>query len=54
MKAFTMTFFAEWDDRSQIATIALVASFEAFFVTIGAPTSPYDLHRRGSAVGAVN
>jgi putative Ca2+/H+ antiporter (TMEM165/GDT1 family) len=31
-----MTFLAEWGDRSQIATIALAASFNAFMVTLGA------------------
>ena len=31
-----MTFLAEWGDRSQFATIALAASFNAFMVTLGA------------------
>lgn len=31
-----MTFLAEWGDRSQIATIALAASFNLLMVTIGA------------------
>lgn len=31
-----MTFLAEWGDRSQIATIALGASYSAVVVTIGA------------------
>ena len=31
-----MTFLAEWADRSQIATIALAASFNLFMVTLGA------------------
>lgn len=31
-----MTFLAEWGDRSQIATIALAASFNAYMVTLGA------------------
>lgn len=34
-EAFTMTFLAEWGDRSQIATIGLAANSDAFGVTIG-------------------
>jgi putative Ca2+/H+ antiporter (TMEM165/GDT1 family) len=33
--SLTMTFFAEWGDRSQIATIVLAASKDAIGVTVG-------------------
>eukprot|EP00197_Chlamydomonas_leiostraca_P009085 CAMPEP_0202873186 /NCGR_PEP_ID=MMETSP1391-20130828/22772_1 /ASSEMBLY_ACC=CAM_ASM_000867 /TAXON_ID=1034604 /ORGANISM="Chlamydomonas leiostraca, Strain SAG 11-49" /LENGTH=244 /DNA_ID=CAMNT_0049554367 /DNA_START=9 /DNA_END=743 /DNA_ORIENTATION=- len=35
LKAFSLTFLAEWGDRSQIATIGLAASEEVVGVTIG-------------------
>jgi putative Ca2+/H+ antiporter (TMEM165/GDT1 family) len=35
LQCFTMTFLAEWGDRSQIATIALAAEQDAIGVTIG-------------------
>jgi len=35
MQAFTLTFFAEWGDRSQIATISLASVNDPFGVTIG-------------------
>jgi Ca2+/H+ antiporter, TMEM165/GDT1 family len=36
LQAFTMTFIAEWGDRTQISTIALAASHNPVAVTIGA------------------
>lgn len=35
IQCFSMTFLAEWGDRSQIATIALAAQKDAFGVTMG-------------------
>ena len=35
MEVFTLTFLAEWGDRSQIATIGLAASSNVFGVTLG-------------------
>ncbi len=36
IQCFTMTFVAEWGDRSQIATIAMAASQDVYGVTLGA------------------
>lgn len=36
VQVFSMTFFAEWGDRSQITTIALAASHNILAVTFGA------------------
>lgn len=35
IEAFTMTFLAEWGDRSQITTISLAASQNVYGVTVG-------------------
>ncbi|KAG1674924.1 hypothetical protein FOA52_014717 [Chlamydomonas sp. UWO 241] len=35
LKAFTLTFLAEWGDRSQIATIGLASTEDVFGVTLG-------------------
>lgn len=35
LEAFTLTFLAEWGDRSQIATIGLAAASDVLGVTLG-------------------
>ncbi|CAL6409490.1 unnamed protein product [Bathycoccus prasinos] len=35
MQAFTLTFIAEWGDRSQIATVALAGDYEAYGIVFG-------------------
>jgi len=35
VQAFTLTFLAEWGDRSQIATIAMAADYDPFGIIIG-------------------
>lgn len=35
LESFTLTFLAEWGDRSQIATIGLAAASDVFGVTVG-------------------
>ena len=35
-QSFTLTFLAEWGDRSQYTTIALSASFNAIMICLGA------------------
>lgn len=35
LEAFTLTFLAEWGDRSQIATIGLAANSDVLGVTLG-------------------
>jgi len=35
MQAFTLTFIAEWGDRSQIATVALAGDYEPYGIVIG-------------------
>ncbi|AOA62783.1 Protein of unknown function involved in calcium homeostasis [Komagataella phaffii CBS 7435] len=35
LQVFTMTFLGEWGDRSQIATIAMAASAQFYFVIVG-------------------
>ena len=38
VQTFAMTFFGEWGDRSQIATIAMAAGQDYWWVTVGAVT----------------
>ena len=47
-QSFTLTFLAEWGDRSQIATIALASAKDPIGVTVGGIIT--DIHCTGLAV----
>jgi len=50
LQAFTLTFLAEWGDRSQIATIAMGADYNAWGIIIGA-TLGHGVATSGACIG---